>query len=306
MSQRTELNDLEAFCAIARAGGFSRAASLRGVSGSALSHAMRGLEERLGVRLFNRTSRSVSLTAAGEMLLAELEPGLSTITAAIDKLERFRSGPAGRVRLTVLRDAAMLLLANRMPSFATLYPDIDVELDVNDSFVDLVAEGFDAGIRYGGTVPEGMIASKLSSELEWIAVASPEYIGRHGRPQTPEDLLHHRCIRIRTGNDQIYHWEFDNSERATRVDVPGSLMLGDSELSIRFAIAGMGIFYGLRARMASELATGQLEELLPDWSSKGPGFYAYYSSRRQMPAALRALIDHLKTPDDRYPARPEA
>lgn len=301
MSQRSELSDLEAFTAIAKAGGFRKAAALRGVSGSALSHSMRALEERLGVRLFHRTSRSVSLTAAGQLLMAELEPNLQGIHAAIDKLARFREGPAGRIRVTVLRDAAILLLAKRMPSFFMQYPDIEVELNVEDRFVDMVADGFDAGIRYGGTVPEGMVAARLTGDLEWVAVASPQYIAENGRPQVPEDLMGHHCIRIRTGTDRIYHWEFDNGERQVSVDVPGRIMVGDSETSIRFAEAGVGVFYGLRKRMEEALAEGRLEVLLPDWSPKSSGFHAYYASHRQVPTALRALIDHLKIHDGNQP-----
>lgn len=296
MPYKTDFADLETFIAIARAGGFRKAAALRGVSGSALSHAMRGLESRLGVRLFHRTSRSVSLTAAGEMLLEELEPSFEGIRSAVDKLERFGVGPAGLVRLTVLRDAAHLLLAPRLAGFAAQYPEVEIEVDVDDSFVDMVAEGFDAGIRYGGTVPEGMIASRLTPELEWVAVASPTYLAEHGTPIVAEDLAQHRCIRIRTGTERIYHWEFVKDDHEVRIDVPGSIMLGDSELSIKLAQAGAGIFYGLRDRLADQLAEGSLEVVLADWAYTTLGFHAYYVSHRQVPSALRALLDHLKTP----------
>lgn len=296
MSQRTELADLETFIAIARAGGFRKAAAIRGVSGSALSHAMRGLESRLGVRLFHRTSRSVSLTAAGEMLLSELEPQFSGIQTALDKLGRFREGPKGRVRITALRDAARLLLAPRMPSFNRLYPDIELEVSVDDRFVDMVADGFDAGIRYGGTVPEGMIAARLTPELEWVVVGSPAYIAAHGRPNVPQDLLAHQCIRIRTGTDRIYRWELGDGERATVLDVPGTMTLGDSELSIDMVKQGCGLFYCLRERVTDELAAGTLEVVLPEWASLGPGFHAYYVSHRQVPSALRTFLDHLKKP----------
>lgn len=293
--QRTDFADLEAFIAIARTGGFRKAAALRGVSGSALSHAMRGLETRLGVRLFHRTSRSVSLTAAGEMLLADLEPHFHGIQQSIDRLDRFRQGPTGRVRVTALRDAATLLLARKMPSFSERYPDIEVEIVVDDRFVDMVAEGFDAGIRYGGTVPDGMIASRLTPELEWVVVGAPSYLAEHGRPKTPEDLMAHRCIRIRTGTERIYRWELGNGDDAVTLDVPGQLMLGDSELSINMAVSGAGLFYCLKDRVADKLAEGSLEVVLPKWSSMGPGFHAYYVSHRQVPSALRTFLDHLKS-----------
>lgn len=216
-------------------GGVRKAAALRGVSGSALSHSIRGLEARLGVRLFHRTSRSISLTAAGEVLLAELEPRFLGIQAAMDLLDSFRSGPTGRVRVTTLRDAAELLIAPRLHSFRKSYPDVEVEVSVEDRFIDMVAEGFDAGIRYGGTVPEGMIASRLTSELEWIVVGSPAYLNERGRPARPEDLLTHECIRIRTGTDHLCKWELGDGDRMVSLDVPGLLTLGDSELSIRMA-----------------------------------------------------------------------
>jgi len=294
MSSRADLSDLESFIAIARAGGFRKAAALRGVSGSALSHAIRGLEARLGVRLFHRTSRSISLTAAGEMLLAELEPHFSGIQTAIDLLDGFRSGPSGRVRITTLRDAAHLLIGPRVPSFRRLYPDIELEIVVDDRFVDMVSEGFDAGIRYGGTVPDGMIASRLTSDLEWVIVGSPAYLEERGRPSEPMDLMGHECIRIRTGTDRLYKWELGDGDRTIEVDVPGTMILGDSELSIRMVVEGCGLFYCLKSRVAEELASGALEIVLPEWTSKGPGFHAYYVSHRQVPSALRTFLDHLK------------
>lgn len=294
MPRRTDLADLEAFIAVAQARGFRKAGAVRGVSGSALSHAMRGLEARLGVRLLHRTSRSVSLTAAGELLLSELQPHFTGIQEAVDKLERFRKGPSGRVRLTVLRDAARLLLTSKLPSFVHRYPDIDVEVAVNDRFVDMVAEGFDAGIRYGGTVPEDMVATRLTPDLEWVIVGAPTYLQHHGTPATPQDLLRHHCIRIRTGEERIYRWELDRAEQSVELDVPGQVMLDDSELSIRMAEAGAGLCYCLKARVVHELSSGTLRQVLPEWTSMGPGFHAYYISHRQVPAALRTLLDHLK------------
>jgi DNA-binding transcriptional LysR family regulator len=165
---------------------------------------------------------------------------------------------------------------------------------VDDRFVDMVAEGFDAGIRYGGTVPEGMIAARLSPDLEWVVVGAPSYLDEKGRPETPDDLMRHRCIRIRTGTDRIYRWELGNGDRAVALDVPGHLMLGDSELSISMAVSGAGLFYCLRDRVAAEISDGRLEVVLSDWASKGSGFHAYYVSHRQVPSALRAFLDHLK------------
>jgi DNA-binding transcriptional LysR family regulator len=295
MPKRTDLADLEAFVAIARAGGFRRAAALRGVTGSALSHAMRGLEARLAVRLFHRNSRSVSLTAAGEMLLAELEPKLSAIDETIERLERFRDRPAGRLRITALRDAVRLLVAPKLPGFLALYPDIEVEIVDDDRFVDMIGKGFDAGIRYGGTVPEDMIAARLTPDLDWVVVGAPAYLDAHGRPDQPRDLRDHTCIRIRQGHDRIYRWELGVGDQAVTLDAPGTLTLGDSEVSFQMAEAGVGLFYCLKQRAAPAVARGTLEIVLPDWASPGPGFHAYYSSHRQIPPALRAFIDHLKT-----------
>jgi DNA-binding transcriptional LysR family regulator len=294
MVRRTDLADLDCFVAIARAGGFRRAALQRGVTGSALSHAMRGLEERLGVRLFHRSNRSISLTAAGEALLADLEPRFRGIDEAVERLNRFRLRPSGRVRVTALRDAMRLLIAPKLPSFMAAFPDIDIEIAADDRFVDMVGEGFDAGIRYGGTIPEGMVAARLTADFDWVVVGAPSYLDAHGRPERPSDLMTHRCIRIRAGHDRIYHWELGAGAEEIALDVPGHLTLGDSELSIHMAVAGAGLFYCLKDRVTAELASGKLEIVLPDWTSPGPGFHAYYASHRQVPSALRAFLDHLK------------
>lgn len=294
MMRRTNLGDLDAFVTIARAGGFRRAAALRGVSGSALSHAMRGLEQRLGVRLFHRTNRAVSLTAAGAALLSEIEPSFRGIDEAVDRLDRFRAKPAGRVRITALSDAVRLLIGPKLPGFLEQYPDVEVEIVQDDRFVDMISEGFDAGIRYGDRVPEDMIASRLTPDLDWVIVGAPSYFEKHGRPVVPNDLHGHRCIRLRGGADRIYHWELGSDDAATQIDVPGQLTLGDSELSIRMAEAGVGLFYCLRDRVVNELDSGRLEVVMDDWTSPGPGFHAYYVSHRQVPSALRAFLDHLK------------
>lgn len=294
MTRRTDLGDLDAFLSIARAGGFRRAANTRGVSGSALSHAMRGLEERLGVRLFHRNNRSVSLTAAGEALLADLEPQFRGIDEAIERLHRFRAKPAGRVRVTALADAARLLVTPALPGFIERFPQIDVEIVVDDRFVDMIGDGFDAGIRYGGSVPEDMVASRLTPDLDWVIVGAPGYLAAHGRPEAPADLMAHRCIRIRAGRDRIYQWELGAGEDAVALNVPGYLTLGDSELSIRMAEAGAGLFYCLADRVRDEIARGTLEIVMRDWTTPGPGFHAYYASHRQVPSALRAFLDHLK------------
>ena len=294
MPSRTDLADLDTFLDIVRHGGFRRAATVRGVSASALSHAIRGLEARLGVRLLHRTSRSVRLTAAGETLFQDLDPEFRRIDEALDRLDQFRERPAGRVRINVLRDAARLLLTPLLPAFAVAYPDVEIEIEVDDHFVDVIAGGFDAGIRYGGTVPDGMIAARLSKDLDWVVVGSPAYLDAVGRPETPEDLSRHRCIRIRTGDGRIYRWELGTGDSAVAVDVPGTITLDDSELAIRAAEAGAGLYYCLEARVAHEIATGTLEVVLPEWRSPGPGFYAYYAGHRQIPSGLRSFLDFVR------------
>jgi DNA-binding transcriptional LysR family regulator len=294
MPSRADLADLDTFLNIVRHGGFRRAATVRGVSASALSHAIRGLEARLGVRLLHRTSRSVKLTAAGEILFQDLDPEFRRIDEALSRLDRFREGPVGRIRINVLRDAAILLLRPLLPAFAATYPEIEIEVAVEDRFVDVIAGGFDAGIRYGGSVPDGMVAARLSGELEWVVVGSPAYLDAAGRPQKPEDLYQHRCIRVRTGDGRLYRWELGAGDDAVTIDVTGTITLDDSELSIRAAEAGAGLYYCLKARVAQEVAEGRLEVVLPEWRSSGPGFYAYYAGRRQIPNGLRSFLDFVR------------
>ncbi|GBR13607.1 LysR family transcriptional regulator [Asaia spathodeae] len=288
-------DSLEVFVAIARAGSFARAALQRGVTGSALSHTMTQLERRLGVRLFHRTTRQVRLTGAGEMLLAEIAPRFAEIDATLAQLDEFRLAPAGRVRVTVLRDAATLLLAPRLADFASRYPGIELDITVDDRFVDVISEGFDAGIRYGGTVPDGMIAARLTDKLRWVIVGAPSYLDRMGRPETPEALMQHHCIRIRTGTGRLYPWELGDGEACVEIDVPGQIILGDTELSLAYALSGGGLFYCLHDRARAFVERGDLEVVLPEWASTGEGFHAYYLSRRHVPSALRVFLDFFKS-----------
>lgn len=198
---RSDLADLNVFVTICRRRSFRLSAAELGVSTSALSHAMRNLETRLGVKLLNRTSRSVVPTAAGMALAEQLERGFHTIGEALDQLERYRGSPAGRLRLNVPRDASRLLLSPVLPAFFSAYPDIQLDITVDDHLVDIIAEGYDAGIRYGDTVPRDMIATPLSGPLRWVVVGSPAYLARHGRPARPEDLMHHACVRMRIGDN---------------------------------------------------------------------------------------------------------
>ncbi|WP_312417405.1 LysR family transcriptional regulator [Shinella sp.] len=300
VSNRNELSDLAVFLQIVRSRSFRKAADQLEISVSALSHRMKALEGRLGVRLLNRTSRSVSPTAAGSALAEKVAAGLDLITSGLEELQGRFSGIAGSVRINVLRDAVDLLLTPVLPLFRERYPNIELEIASEDSFVDVTAEGFDAGLRYAGTIPEDMIAVPVTEPLNWVAVASPAYLARSGRPSKPEDLLSHSCIRIRTGRGQIYHWEFERGEDKRQIDVPGALISGSTDVSVSAALSGIGIAYCLEKVAEPHLRTGRLERAVPDWSSLGPPLAFYYSSRRQVPYGLQALIQTIREVQPRH------
>lgn len=291
---RADLADFAYFMAIARHRSFRRAALEMGVTPSALSHAMTALETRRGVRLLNRTTRSVTLTAAGEDLRAMIAGPLERIAQASEDLNRFRDAPVGRVRINVLEDAVALLLEPVMPHFVDRYPDVALDISVSNRMVDVIAEGFDAGIRYGGTVPEDMVARRLSPQIRWIAAAAPAYLERFGAPSHPFDLKDHRCIGIRLGNDQLYKWEFERGEEVFEVATPGPLTVNESHAALGFGRAGVGIIYGAEPVLRMDLARGALVPVLPDWTSLGEGFHVYYPGRRQVPTALRLLVDLIR------------
>lgn len=291
---RTDLADFAYFLAIAKHRSFKRAAMEMGVTTSALSHAITGLEARRGVRLLNRTTRSVTLTAAGEELRGAIEGPLATIEDAADNLDRLRDAPAGRVRINVPVDAVALLLDPIMPTFVERYPEVEMDISVNNRLIDIVGSGFDAGIRYGGTVPEDMIAQRLSPDIRWVAAASASYLERFGAPQTPHQLQHHRCIGIRLGNDQLYRWEFERDGETVTVATPGPLTVDESHAAIGFGLRGVGILYGAEPVLRPHLDSGALVLVLEDWSSMGSGFHIYYSGRRQLPTGLRLLIELIR------------
>jgi DNA-binding transcriptional LysR family regulator len=291
---RTDLADFAYFIAISKYRSFRRAALEMGVTTSALSHAITALEARRGVRLLNRTTRSVTLTAAGEELHAMIEEPLETISQASENLNRFRDVPTGRVRINILEDAVSLLLDPVMPIFVERYPEVEVDISVSNRLVDVVGSGFDAGIRYGGTVPEDMIAQRLSPDLRWVAAASPDYLERFGTPSTPQDLREHRCVRIRLGNDQLYQWEFERGGEAIAIATPGPLTVDESHAAIGFGLSGVGIIYGAEPVLRRYLDSGVLRLVLGDWASMGSGFHVYYSGRRQLPTGLRLLIDLIR------------
>jgi DNA-binding transcriptional LysR family regulator len=289
-----DLNVLAAFLAVAEERSFTRAARRLGVSPSALSHAIRGLEERIGVRLLARTTRSVAPTDAGEQLMARLRPALGDIREALEQLVGLRDRPAGRVRLLVSPLASALVLAPRIGPFAEAYPDVVLEITTQAEPVDLVAGGFDAGIQLGEYVARDMIAVRVSPDHRAAIVGSPRYFETHTRPASPRDLPNHRCINFRRGSSGLYRWEFEKEGQSLSVAVSGSVVVDSADLLIRAALDGAGLAFGFEAHVAPHLESGALVRVLEDWCPPFPGYFLYYPSRRQQPAALSALIETLR------------
>jgi DNA-binding transcriptional LysR family regulator len=290
----SEFAELKAFAAIVNHGSFARAAAHLRVSPSALSQTIRALEERLGVRLLNRTTRSVAPSEAGERLIARLAPSLAELEAAVADVKSLSSKPAGPLRINVPRIAATQLIAPMLGPFHQTYPDIVLDVVVDDSLTDIVAGRFDAGIRLSERLEKDMVALKIGEDLQMIAVASPAYIKQHGAPSTPRELQNHRCINFRlptSGN--LYRWEFARGQREFELSVDGPLIVNDVDLALQAAAQGVGIAYVFDDQAKVLIAAGKLTRLLEPWSPHFPGFYFYYPSRRQTRPALRALIDFL-------------
>jgi DNA-binding transcriptional LysR family regulator len=292
------LSDLDAFVAVARAGGFRRAARATGESASGLSEAVRRLEAQLGVRLFNRTTRTVVTTEAGKSLLERLGPALREVEAALDVINGFRGRPAGTLRLNVPVSAARLVLPGVIPGFLAAFPEIRLEVIAEDTFVDLLAAGCDAGIRYDERLEPDMIAVPIGPRMQRFAtVASPAYLKHHGRPREPRDLLNHACIRVRFPNRALAPWEFERDGETVLVDPPAALVVqpgGAADLAVDAAIGGCGILSLFEDWVRPQLERGQLEPVLPDWWVSFSGPYLYYPGRRLVPAPLRAFVDHIR------------
>ncbi|MGH8082039.1 MAG: LysR family transcriptional regulator [Lysobacter sp.] len=287
--------ELRAFAAIAEHGSFVRAAAHLGLSPSALSQTIRSLEERLGVRLLNRTTRSVALSEAGQRLLGRLQPALTDLDAAVADVRSLRDSPNGLLRINASRIAAIEYLAPLLGPFHALYPDIAIDLVADDRLVDIVAGRFDAGVRLGEMVEKDMITVPLSGEVEMMVIASPAYLQRHGAPATPRELRDHRCINFRWPTDgSLYHWEFERGAEKLEAAVDGPLIVSDAEVALRAALDGVGIAYLFDCHVREHVAAGRLLRLLPEWTPAFPGFYLYYASRRQMPAPLRAFVEFLR------------
>ncbi len=291
---RNDLGDFGYFLAIARHRSFRRAGLELGVGASALSHALKGLETRLGVRLVNRTSRSVTLTAAGEELFAAVAAPFEAIGTAVEALGRHRAVPSGRIRLNVPEHASTLLLAPVLPAFLDRYPQVEIDIRVSNHLLDVVDAGADAGIRYGNTVPADMVAQRLSPDIHWVVAGAPAYLARFGTPAHPADLLAHRCLRIRLGNEQVYRWEFARNGEALALDVPGTLTLDHTQSMVALAVSGAGLAYLPEPCVAPLVRAGDLRLVLQNWSSPGPGFHLYYPGRRHLPTGLRLLADLIR------------
>ncbi|AZE89308.1 LysR family transcriptional regulator [Pseudomonas orientalis] len=293
-TSRADVADLIYFLAIARHRSFSRAAVEIGVSASALSHALKGLENRLGVRLLNRTTKSVTLTAAGEALAQSIGDPFEAIDIALETLNRFRDTPSGRVRINAAVEAANLLLAPIMPAFMDRYPDVEIDIVASNRLVDMTDAGFDAGIRYGGTVPEDMVSRRLSADIRWVVAAAPSYLERFGTPEHPDDLLNHRCISNRLGDDRVYRWELERNGEAFQITVPTSVTVDQAETGLIAVLGGAGLMYFPQPLVEPYVKDGRLRLVLTEWAPLENGFHIYYSSRRQLPTGLRLLIDFIR------------
>ena len=291
---RSLLSDLAAFAVVARTRNFRRAAAELNVSPSALSHCQRGLEEKLGIRLLNRTTRSVTPTEAGEQLLLRLQPALRDIEDALDEINQFRDSPIGHLRLNVPQECARLIIAPLMASYIKTNPNMQLEVISDNALVDIVAEGFDAGVRFGESIDRDMVAIPISKPLRMTVVASTDYLAQHGIPQTPDELSQHTGILYRYENGSIWTWEFIKNQETISIRVNAPIITNDLALMIRAAEDGIGLAYIFELQVEEQLKTGKLVKVLEDWCPPIPSLYLYYPSRRQMPAGLRAFIKNIQ------------
>jgi DNA-binding transcriptional LysR family regulator len=292
---RTELDDLLAFLAVARERSFTRAAAQLGVSQSALSQTLRGLEARLGLRLLTRTTRSVAPTEAGERLLRAVGPRLDEIRAKLAALSELREKPAGTVRITATENAATLVLWPALERLLPRYPDIRVEIVIDYGLTDIVAERFDAGVRPGETVAKDMVAVRIGPDMRMAVVGAPSYFAERPRPGTPQDLTAHGCINLRLPtHGGLYAWEFGKDGRELRVRVEGQLVLGTAALILTAALSGFGLAYLPEEQVRAHLVDGRLVRVLADWCEPFPGYHLYYPSRRQPTPAFALLVEALR------------
>ncbi|MCB8881764.1 LysR family transcriptional regulator [Acidisoma cellulosilytica] len=293
--RREELVDLNAFLTVAEEQSFTRAAAKLGTSQSSLSHTIRRLETRLGVRLLTRTTRSVAPTEAGERLLGTLRPALDSIGSELTSLSDLRDKPAGTIRITTSEHATTSVLWPALEAFLPHYPDIHVELSVNSSFTDIVTERFDAGVRLGEAIAKDMIAVRIGPALRMIVVGAPSYFAKYPIPQTPHDLADHQCLNFRLPTSgALYAWEMAKDGRELRVRVDGPLVFNNISMVMRAALAGFGLGFVMEDQVKAQLSDGSLIAVLGDWCPTFPGYHLYYPSRRQPSAAFALLVDALR------------
>ncbi len=287
------IEDLQIFAAIARNGSFRATAIERGVSPSALSQTMRSLEERIGMRLLNRTTRSVAPTEAGEQLLPHLVPALEDIALAMDRLNSFRDSPSGTIRINAPGPAADHILCPLVFDFMAAYPDVHVEVFSDAAIIDIVEQGFDAGVRFGEQLAQDMIAVPLGPPLRYTIVGSPDYVMRMGAPKTPHDLVRHNCIRHRFPGGSISTWSFEKGDETVEIVPEGKLTLSASSQETKAALAGLGLAHVFDDYTREHIREGTLVEVLKDWSPTLPSWYLYYPSRRYSPASMQAFVRFL-------------
>jgi DNA-binding transcriptional LysR family regulator len=292
---RADWGSLAMFVVVAEERSFTRAAARIGVSPSALSHTMRRLEEKLAVQLLARSTRSVSTTQAGQRLLARLNPAIDEISNAVEQLGEMSGRPAGHIRISAPGEAARRVIAPALPKFVASYPDIVVEVLIEQAFTNIVERRIDAGIRLGESLEKDVVAIPVSGPLRMAVIASPAYLGRHGVPKTPRELRAHRCINIRLPSaGSIYKWEFERGTQKMDIAVDGPLIFDAGGMVVDAALAGVGVGYVLEERAAEHLKTGVLVRLLVDWCPPFPGFHLYYPGRRQISPALAVFIDAIR------------
>jgi DNA-binding transcriptional LysR family regulator len=292
-SLRADLPDLAVFATVAEERSFTRAATRLGVSQSALSHTVRGLERRLGLQLLARTTRSVSPTPAGSALLRDLSPALERIQQSLQRARKQRDQPSGRLRLVTSRSAAMRVLLPKLRAFTTAYPEIVLDVTTSNDPVDLVAGEFDAGIQIGEFIQRDMVAVRVSPDLRLALVGSPDYFAVHKPPKTPRDLKDHACIgfRFRSG---MYRWEFEKGKKALTVNPQGPLSFDEADLVIQAVLEGVGIGMSMEHGLLPLIEEGKLIQVMKDWCPVFPGYFLFYPTRRNQPAALAALVSTLR------------
>jgi DNA-binding transcriptional LysR family regulator len=295
MNQSTpSLVELNALALIVSHRSFRKAADELGLSASTLSHMMRTLEANLGVRLLNRTTRSVAPTAAGERLVLRMAPLMRGFEQALEEVNQYRDSPSGTLRISASEPAARILMEAVVPTFLARFPEMAIDLVTDGRLVDIVAEGFDAGVRLGDSVPQDMVAVRLTADTCFIAVASPAYLAERSLPVTPDDLRGHRCISIRMPSGKPYRWEFEKHGQALVREVRGNLTLDNPEIMADAAARGLGIAYVAEHTAARYLQNGRLVQVLADWCPRGPGLFLYYPGHRHVPSGLRGLVEVIR------------